>query len=176
MDLLIPLALILVGLALIGAEIWLVPGFNVVGILGFLVLMFAIGFMFSTGGMVAGWISLAGTLVMGVALGWVVWKSGAWERFVLATTIDSNEEEEARLEENRARYLGHTGRAVTPLRPTGVAEISNERLEVTTEGGFIASGSEVRVVAMDRRRLFVRLAESPASPPSESTAGLDTPS
>lgn len=173
MDLLIPLALILVGLALIGAEIWLVPGFNVVGILGFLVLMFAVGYMFSTGGMVAGFISLAATAAMGALLAWAVWKSGAWERFVLATAIDTNEEEEARLQENRARYLGHTGRAVTPLRPTGVAEIGNERLEVTTEGGFIAAGSEIRVVAMDRRRLFVRLAETMSPAPA---SGAESPS
>lgn len=159
MDFVLPIILILIGLTLIGVEVYLVPGFNVVGIMGFLVLVFAVGFMFSTGGLIAGWLTLGSTVALGAALAWAVWRSGAWERFVLATSIEPDEASEARLQENRARYLGKTGRAITPLRPTGVAEIANERLEVTTEGGFIAAGSVVRVVAMDRRRLFVRLAE-----------------
>jgi membrane-bound serine protease (ClpP class) len=38
-------------------------------------------------------------------------------------------------------------------------EIESNRIEVVTEGSFIAAGSWVRVVAMDRRRFFVRLAD-----------------
>jgi membrane-bound ClpP family serine protease len=64
--------------------------------------------------------------------------------------------------EARSRYLGRDGVAVTALRPGGVCEIDGERVEVQTEGDFIASGSRVRVVAMDRRRFFVRLAEDEA--------------
>ena len=59
--------------------------------------------------------------------------------------------------EQRAKYLGKRGVAVTPLRPTGVAEIQGDRIEVVTEGDFISAGSEIKVVAMDRRKYFVRL-------------------
>ena len=38
-----------------------------------------------------------------------------------------------------------------------VVEIDGERIEVVTEGEYIAAGSNVRVVAMDRRRYFARL-------------------
>ncbi len=70
--------------------------------------------------------------------------------------------------EQRKHYLGKSGIALTPLRPSGVVEIDGTRLEVATEGEFIAAGSRVRIVAMDRRRYFVRLAtetaEEPAAP------------
>jgi membrane-bound serine protease (ClpP class) len=69
----------------------------------------------------------------------------------------------ARESEQRARYLGKTGVALSPLRPTGIVEIDGERVEVATEGDFIAAGSRIKVVAMDRRRYFVRLDESQES-------------
>ena len=174
-DLLAPILLVIIGLALIGVEIYLIPGMNIVGILGFLVLVFAIGFMFSTGGMLAGWITLLATVSILALLGWVIWKSGAWERFVLATSVGDDDDAEESYQENRSRYLGQTGSAVTPLRPTGVIEIENERIEVTTEGEFIAAGSAIKVVAMDRRHLFVRLAEAlPEAAPDELSEAAPT--
>lgn len=61
--------------------------------------------------------------------------------------------------ERRARYLGQEGTTVTPLRPEGIIEVSGAHLEAVTEGEFIAAGSRVRVVAMDRQRYFVRLTD-----------------
>lgn len=162
MDLLLPALLILAGVGLIVAEVYLMPGFNVVGILGFLMMVFAVGYAFSEYGYAGGIAAAAGAVVLSGGAFYVMWQSGAWERFVLATNLRSDEAVVQRESEYRARYLGKTGTAVTPLRPTGVAEIDGERIEVVTEGDFIASGSEVRVVAMDRRRYFVRLAEQEA--------------
>src|SRR5690606_22059127 len=101
---------------------------------------------------------LAGTLVVGGGMFYYLWTSGAWDRFVLATSLRRDDAAEQREAEDRSRFLGKVGRAMTPLRPTGVVEIDGERLEVVTEGEFIAAGSAVKIVAMDRRRYFVRLA------------------
>jgi membrane-bound ClpP family serine protease len=158
LDLFLPIVLILVGIVLIAAEVYLVPGFNVVGIIGFLMIVFALGYAFTEAGLAGGSTLLVGTMLVGSGVFYLLWQSGAWERFVLATSLTSDQAGMAREAEDRARYLGRTGTAVTPLRPTGVVEIEGERIEVVTEGEFIASGSEVRIVAMDRRRYFVRLA------------------
>ena len=168
MELLLPIALVAVGLILIGIEVYLVPGINVVGIIGFLCLLFAVGYGFSSNGWIGGTLILLGTVLLGGGLGYLMWRSGAWENFVLATSVPPDHQLAETVQENRARYLGRSGRALTPLRPTGVAEIEGDRVEVVTEGAFIAAGSEVRVVAMDRRRVFVRLADTdPAAlPPS----------
>lgn len=160
MEILIPIALILLGAALIVAEVYLVPGFNVIGIIGFLVVLFGVGFGFSETGLVGGTLYLVGALaVVGGAFMWL-WRSGAWDRFILATNLKRDELLIARESEDRARYLGEAGTAITPLRPTGIVEIDGRRIEVMTEGEFIAAGSDVKVVAMDRRRYFVRLASS----------------
>ena len=156
----LPIALILVGLGLIAVEVYLVPGFNVVGIFGFIVILFAIGYTFTESGVLGGIYVILGTAVAGGGLFYWMWTSGAWDRFVLGATIAGDDPKGERDSEGRARYLGKTGVAVTPLRPTGVARIDDERIEVATEGDFIASGSHVRVVAMDRRRFFVRLADA----------------
>ena len=103
-----------------------------------------------------------GALAAGVGLFYWLWKSGAWNKFILATSLRHDDELVAREHEHRARYLGKTGIALTPLRPTGVIEVGGERIEVVTEGEFIAAGSNVRVVAMDRRRYFARLDAKPS--------------
>jgi len=159
LELLIPITLVGVGLLLIVVEVYLVPGFNIVGILGFLMMIFGIGHAFAESGLLGGLAALVGTAAVGGGMFYWMWQSGAWDRFVLSTSLRRDENLIARESEQRSRYIGKTGKALTPLRPTGVAEIDGERLEVVTEGEFIAAGSLVRVVAIDRRRFFVRLTE-----------------
>jgi membrane-bound serine protease (ClpP class) len=162
LELLIPIALVLAGLALIVAEVYLVPGFNIVGILGLVLIVFAVGYTFTESGLLGGMLTLVGTVVAGGSMFWFMWQSGAWDRFVLSTNLRQDEKVAASETEQRTRFLGREGTALTPLRPTGVVEIGDERLEVMTEGEFIAAGSRIRIVAMDRRRYFVRLAETVA--------------
>ena len=120
----------------------------------------AIALAFVQIGFIAGFMAMAGaTLTTGGAFWWL-WKSGAWNRFILSANLKSDENLIARESEQRASYLGKTGVAITPLRPTGIVEIDGERFEVVTEGDFISVGSEVKVVAMDRRKHFVRLVSS----------------
>ncbi len=157
-----PILLVVFGLGLIVAEVYLIPGLNIVGIVGFLTVVFAIGLAFNEHGLTGGVVMTAGTLVVSGGVFYLMWRTGAWERFVLATSLRTDETGAQRESEARARYLGRTGTAVTPLRPTGIVDIGGERIEVATEGEFIASGSLVRVVAMDRRRYFVRLASKEA--------------
>lgn len=160
MELLLPIMLVLIGLGLIAAEVYLVPGFNVVGIIGFLLIMFALGYGFTEHGLEGGVMLLIGTVAVGSGLFYYLWNSGAWDRFVLATSLRTSDADYQKDADDRSRYLGKVGKAVTPLRPTGVVEIDGDRLEVVTEGEFIASGSEVKIVAMDRRRYFVRLSDA----------------
>lgn len=170
MSLLLPLALIAVGLALVVIEVYLIPGFNVLGVLGVLAAGAGVGYAFVELGPVAGSAMLAGTLVAGGGLFYGLWRSGAWDRFILVDTLVRGGGEAAAEQDTRARLIGKTGTALSPLRPTGVVEIEGGRVEVMTEGAFVAAGSRVRVVAMDRRRYFVRLAED-----GETTSSLLPP-
>lgn len=168
MELLIPILLVVVGLGLIAVEVYLVPGLTVVGLGGALAVLGGVIYAFVVAGPVGGLVAALGSIAAGGGLFYLMWESGAWDRFVLATDLGRDVDADTREQDVRSRYLGRTAVAVTPLRPGGIVEIEGERLEVQTEGEFIAAGSAVRIVAMDRRRFFVRLADAPA--PAESAA------
>jgi len=159
-SIIIPIVLIMVGLGLLAVEVYVVPGFNVIGIMGLLVLVFAIGFAFTESGFLGGIVTLVLSILSTVGLFYILTQSGAWQRFVLSTNLKRDVTEVDAERDQRARYLGKSGTAVTPLRPSGVIDVEGERIEVSTEGEFIAAGSVVRVVAMDRRSYYVRLTES----------------
>src|SRR5690606_2380192 len=123
-----------------------------------------VGYVYTEAGFFGGSLTLLTTAAAGGGLFYYLWTSGAWNRFILATSLRNDDQAVVREHEHRARYLGKIGVAITPLRPTGVVEIDGERIEVVTEGEFIAAGSRVRIVAMDRRRYFARLSSAlPAS-------------
>ncbi len=159
MELLVPIALILVGLALVAVEVTVVPGFNVIGVLGVLGAGVGVAYAFMAFGVAGGMVTLAATLLAGGGMFYVLWESGAWDRFVLTDSLRRDADADAAERETRARLLGRRGTALTPLRPGGVAEIDGARVEVETEGSFVSAGSAVRVVAMDRRRFIVRVEE-----------------
>ncbi len=166
MELIIPILLIALGLGLIALEVYVVPGIGVVGFGGGGAIIAGVIYAFVTHGATGGAFAALGTLALGGGMFYLMWESGAWDRFVLAADLRRDADADARENDARSRYLGRSAVAITPLRPGGIVEVDGERVEVQTEGEFIASGSLVRVVAMDRRRFFVRLAEAPAIEPA----------
>ncbi|AOM82585.1 NfeD family protein [Salisediminibacterium beveridgei] len=58
--------------------------------------------------------------------------------------------------ESKNEHLGRTGTALTILRPSGVAEINDERLDVVSEGGYIEQGRKVKVISVSGSRIVVR--------------------
>ena len=53
---------------------------------------------------------------------------------------------------------GETGRALTVLRPAGIAEIGGRRLDVVTRGEFIPEGEALRVETVEGSRIVVAAA------------------
>ncbi|WP_420455220.1 NfeD family protein [Rubrivirga sp.] len=159
MEILVPVALILVGLALVVVEVTVVPGLNVVGVIGVLGAAVGVVVAFAEYGTAGGLGTLAATILTAGGLAYVLYESGAWDRFVLSDSLRRDADADAAETESRSRLLGRTGVAVTPLRPGGVADLGGERVEVETEGAFVAAGSRVRVVALDRQRVRVRIDE-----------------
>lgn len=159
MELVVAAALIFVGLALVAVEVTVVPGFNVVGVTGVVGAAVGVVYAFVELGLAGGLATLAATLLAAGGLFYLLWDSGAWDRFVLLDSLRRDADADAEEHAGRSRMLGRTGTALTPLRPGGVAEVDGARLDVETEGAFVAAGSRVRVVALDRRRYIVRVVE-----------------
>ena len=53
-------------------------------------------------------------------------------------------------------WLGKRGETATPLRPAGFAHIEGERVDVVSDGDFIAAGEPIEVVRVDGNRIVVR--------------------
>jgi membrane-bound serine protease (ClpP class) len=56
-------------------------------------------------------------------------------------------------------YLGQSGKALTLLRPAGMAEIAGRRLDVVSEGMFVVPGTEIVVTKVEGNRIVVRIKE-----------------
>jgi len=53
--------------------------------------------------------------------------------------------------------VGQTGIAATTLRPAGKMNIGDRNIDVVTEGGFIEKGSSVKVIAIKGNRVVVSM-------------------
>jgi len=58
--------------------------------------------------------------------------------------------------------VGHLGRCLTPLKPTGLVDLDGRKFEGAAEDGLIPAGTLVQVVQVRGNRLSVRRAEIPA--------------
>ncbi len=53
------------------------------------------------------------------------------------------------------QYIGKEGVTVTDLRPSGIAMIANERIDVVTEGSYLAKDLSIIVVAVTGNQIIV---------------------
>jgi membrane-bound serine protease (ClpP class) len=217
--------LVLIGIALVLVEIFVIPGFGVAGVLGTAALLGG-GFLamnnrdweFVSGAQMA---STAGTLLLtfivlsilfvvtlsflsrrargagagpgtGPALaasvptpggggsrrGWLRW-------FGDGDVLASEDDEEVPPEEGAeshdtlpssartAARQGAIGTALSDLRPAGVANFEGQRVDVVTEGDYIAAGDRVEVVRAERyRRVVKRAPQPPADQPGHDDGGV----
>jgi membrane-bound serine protease (ClpP class) len=57
------------------------------------------------------------------------------------------------------KYIGNKGRALTDLRPSGVALFNDERLDVVTRGEYLEKQTEVIVFAVRGNQIIVKQLE-----------------
>ncbi|MCR8641982.1 nodulation efficiency protein NfeD [Paenibacillus sp. N1-5-1-14] len=82
-------------------------------------------------------------------------RSSSWQRFILKEQL-TTEEGYISAPDQRFR-LAQRGVALTPLRPAGTASIDGTRVDVVTQGEFIASGSQIEVIQVEGVRVVVQL-------------------
>jgi membrane-bound serine protease (ClpP class) len=157
-DALIAVIVILVlGIALLGVEVFVTPGFGVGGVMGLIMIL---------GGSIGAWIVLGPTwgalvVVVTVVLAAVVFILGlrskaARKRLVLEAEQPPGGGVET---SDLAHLIGAEGTAKTDLRPAGIVMIDDDRVDVVSEGGFVEEGERVKVVAVDGPRVIVARSE-----------------
>ena len=146
------LILLVMALVLFVLEI-LSPGFGLPGIAGIVLLVVDVLISAHTVqealiyGLIAGVIVLV-FLIIGARL---ISKGRLPKRLIL-----DQAEDEYRSSEDESALVGVTGRAVTVLRPAGLAELNGRRLDVVTRGEFLEKDCPVEVVETAGGRIVVR--------------------
>lgn len=161
--------LLAVGLILLGVEGFVLPGFGVAGVLGLLAivasLLYSVFVTLPTGGdlLLAVNVIIAATVVLGV-VGWQVFRSlprGRDEgRGLLRTRADRDAGYISA--PPRAELVGREGIAATDLRPAGTGVFGDDRLDVVSDGPFVAAGTPIRIVRSEGYRHVVHPEPPPA--------------
>ena len=146
------IVLILVGLVLIFAEILLIPGVGIAGILGLLSMGGSCFYAFEHMGNTTGAIVTAVNALLIVALSVWVLRAKTWKKFTLNTNIDSKAIDITG--ENLA--IGDCGKTVTRLAPMGTAIIRDKAYEVKALEGMMDPGADVEVVLIEDNKIYVK--------------------
>ena len=160
------LLLVISGVILIAVELFVVPGFGLVGVLGFAAL--AVGMSSSLLGAGASLhaitlaaarvaISAAVAVVAAFALFRFLPMLPGSKKLVLATALAGG----GRSDSDQIPLTGIVGRSLSPLRPAGIALLSGRRVDVVSDGEFIEPDQAIEVVRDEGNRVVVKRHRQP---------------
>jgi len=179
----LPLLLFVVGAALLAVELFVTPGFGVMGTCGAVLILVGIILALPVSYRAPGaegsvdWDALAHSLgmttgvlvlftVFAVVLARFLPQMPILKRLVLTGTVGSSgaSRAAAAAQEQSAR-AGETGRTVTMLRPAGKARLGPRLVDVVTDGEFLGPETPIRVIQVRGNRIVVRRDTGPGAGP-----------
>jgi membrane-bound ClpP family serine protease len=165
--------LFVLGLILIGLEVFLVPGLGITGISGIILVVVSLalatlvkkpettrewldfGATLSTLGM-----SLLGAIALALVLAWYLPHIPYVNRLILVPPEPETEAMELEAAGVGAvgyvSLLGAIGEAATTLRPAGKARFGDAYVDVVAEGSYVPAGSRVQVIEIEGNRIVVK--------------------
>ncbi|HOO95586.1 MAG TPA: NfeD family protein [Proteiniphilum sp.] len=151
-ELMIVVALILVGILFMLAEIFLLPGISVAGIAGAIFLIGGIVYSYLFIGSTAGNITLATSAIAMGASFFLLLKSKSLRRISLETNIESKVDNS-----DLAKIIvGDTGIALSRLNPTGKVMVNELIVEGKSYNGeFIDEDEKIEVIRIDTYQIQV---------------------
>lgn len=156
--------LFILGLGLIALEVFVIPGFGIAGFLGITLMLGSVFFVFDKAyefRTAVMWLSISVILTAGMAIlaAFYLPETRLFQRLALSTVMDTEMGYHSSSPEDFQGYLGQSGVALTPLRPSGTARIADKRVDVVTVGDFIPQDSNVKVVEVEGSKVFVEAVE-----------------
>lgn len=156
--------LAVVGVALLALEFLVIPGFGVAGVLGIAALLAGLVMSMTGQGSTAEFMAaITGRVMLSVLFALVasfvllrfMTRLPAGRRLILETDL-SAAHGYASPPEREAQWLEKRGVAASVLRPAGIAEIDNSRVDVVSDGELIEPGEAIEVIRVDGNRVVVR--------------------
>jgi membrane-bound serine protease (ClpP class) len=164
--------LFLLGLILIGLEIFVVPGFGVTGISGIILVLGSIGLVayghwprsyeeWVGYGQALGpfTLAIAAAIVSAFLLARYLPHIPYANRLILKPQEENGELGEEAAETiypEMTALLGAIGVAATPLRPAGKVQFGDDFVDVVAEGSYVPPGTRVQVVEIEGNRIVVK--------------------
>ncbi len=147
--------MIVTGFLLLLIEMLVIPGFGLPGIVGLGLLFGGAATAYTRLNPMTGILTALGSAAV-IAIGLrLIPRTGLWHRLHLES-VQRREDDYASASADLMALVGRSGRAITPLRPSGTALIDGRRVDVVTEGLFISEGTTVTVVRVEGSRVIVR--------------------
>jgi membrane-bound serine protease (ClpP class) len=160
------LLLVAGGVLLLALEIFVIPGFGIAGALGIVAILGGLVLSLVGAGDTAAFVlkaagrvvfSLLVALIASLVLLRFLPRLPFGRRLILERGLAAAQGY-ASAPESDAKWLGKKGRASSPLRPAGIAEIEGSRVDVVSDGELIEAGELVEVTRVDGNRVVVRRA------------------
>ena len=158
------LLIVLIGVAFLMVEAFLIPGFGIAGLAGIIVILWGLYMLLLPdvpvsqeiydAAMTGLTIGLIGGIFALILLFRMMIKTKFWVKLT-SPQIQSNEEgynSSLGLE----HLIGETGLATSDLRPSGWVVVNNTKIFVVTEGEFVDKDQQVSIMSVDGNRVVVR--------------------
>ena len=148
----------LLGIGMLVLEAFL-PGFGLPGVSGILLEAAAVFLCWNAmgPGAAVGMLLIAvALLAIAVSMSLRSAAKGRLSRSSLVLNQTESQENGYSANEDMSSFVGLTGEAVTPLRPTGMATFDSVKLNVVSDGEFIEKGTAVTIVSAEGSRILVR--------------------
>jgi len=161
----IEIIIFVLGVVLLLVEIFVIPGFGLFGIIGIIMIIAGLFLglisdlpVFDFSFISAALIQLASALLLSglfiLSLSKVLPKTGMWNRMILQTGIDSKSGYSSF--PGIQHLTGKKGKAISDLRPSGIAMIDGKRIDVVTEGDYIEAGQKIIVYSIEGSKVVVK--------------------
>lgn len=150
LDIAIIVFLMIAAIALIIAEIFLLPGITLAGIGGAIFAIGGVGFAYTVGLWVGHITLIASILVFAIVFGWLL-RSRSFNKVALKTDIDS------KLTSSRELGIvpGDEGTTISRFAPIGKARIKGIIVEAKSQDELIDENTEILVVRVDSYNVIV---------------------
>lgn len=163
----IDIILFVAGIILILLEIFVVPGFGVTGILGIICIIASLFLALIGGGnlpfvdtnqisiaIIQLASALAAALILLIILARFLPKSTIFNRLVLSH--EENSDKGFVSSKSLSELIGKEGKALTTLRPAGMADFDGDKIDVVADGDYVQQGSRLKVLRVEGSKVVVR--------------------
>ncbi|RAK10340.1 membrane-bound serine protease (ClpP class) [Halanaerobium saccharolyticum] len=145
--------LFIVGVILILAEVFVIPGFGIAGVSGITAVLVSLFFIFPNTSIAIN-VLLAVVLITLMIAVFMIKKVGS-SRFWRRISLESNSKNYFS-SASKKDYLNREAETMSKLRPAGTIRIDGKRVDAVSEGGFIEKGKKVKVISVSGSRIVVR--------------------